>query len=428
MKNRFTNLRRGLALATLLAAVSLSAPAQSVGIGTTAPDASAALEVQSTTQGLLPPRLTAAQRAAIVAPAAGLQVFQVDGTPGVYVFSGAYWLNLTTGREPTLTGVGIVPNTGTFAGDYGTPSSPPTSGYSDLGRGLFSDPTGVAVDGRGQLYVADRGNQRIRQIDLATGAVSTLAGSGTAGFADGVGTAAAFSDPTGVAYGNGSVYVADRGNRRIRQIDLATGAVSTLAGSGASGTADGVGAAATFSGPTGVAYANGMVFVADNRLIRQVAVATGVVSTPAGSGTAGFADGVGAAARFNGAAGVAANANGSVVYVTDLGNRRIRKLVVATRTVTTLAGTGATGGLDGAGAVATFGTPMGVALANDGNIYVADRSSYSIRRVAMDTGAVSTLYQFDTRPANLQMPNGVAVDASGAAYVALAEHLIRMLK
>ena len=111
---RITYFWRALALLALLLLSRFAAQAQSVGIGTSAPDASAALEVHSTTQGLLPPRLTAAQRAAIAAPAAGLQVFQVDGTPGVYVFNGAYWLNLLTGREPTLTGAAIVPNGGTI--------------------------------------------------------------------------------------------------------------------------------------------------------------------------------------------------------------------------------------------------------------------------------------------------------------------------
>ena len=424
---RITYFWRALALLALLLLSRFTAQAQSVGIGTSAPDASAALEVHSTTQGLLPPRLTAAQRAAIAAPAAGLQVFQVDGTPGVYVFNGAYWLNLLTGREPTLTGAAIVPNGGTFNGLYGMASSPPVAGYSDGAGGRFSAPTGVAVDGRGQLYVADRGNQRIRQVDLATTVVSTLAGSGTAGFADGVGNAAAFDDPTGVAYGNGVVYVADRRNRRIRQVDLATGAVTTLAGNGVSGSADGVGAAATFSAPTGVAYANGVVYVADNRRIRQVVVATGAVSTLAGGGAL-FADGVGAAAGFASASGVAVDASGSVVYVADRDNRRIRKLVVATRTVTTLAGTGTNGRLDGPGAAATFSSPVGVALANDGNLYVADQDNFSIRRVAMGTGAVSTLYQYTPRPDYLQLPNGVAVDASGAAYVALAAHLIFVLK
>ena len=305
-------------LAALL--LSLTAQAQGVTIGAAGPPAaSAVLELKSTTQGVLFPRLTASQREAIAAPVLGLLVFQTDYTVGVYYYSGTAWLNLANNLE-----------TGRFAASAGTLAGSGTQGALN-GTGAaaqFYLPTGVACDGSGNVYVCDQSNQRIRKIVAATGAVSTLAGS-TFGFADGTGAAAKFLDPTGVACdGSGNVYVADTNNNRIRRIVAATGVVSTLAGSGAYGFADGLGAAAQFASPTGVACdGSGNVFVADqnNHRIRGIVAATGVVSTFAGTGTQGFADGTGIGAQFNRPQGVACDASGTV-YVADTGNHRIRVL------------------------------------------------------------------------------------------------------
>jgi sugar lactone lactonase YvrE len=309
--------------AALLAAFSvLTAQAQTgVTIGAAgAPNASAALEVRSTTQGLLLPRLTSVQRENIAGPAAGLLIFQTDNTPGVYYYDGSVWRNLTNGTIATLP-PGVV---STLAGTG-------TAGFID-GTGTaaqFSNPYGVACDASGNVYVADRDNARIRRIVVATGAVSTLAGSGTAGFADGTGTAARFNSPTGVACdASGNLYVADQTNARIRGIVVTTGAVNTLAGSSQAGFADGTGAAAQFYGPTGVACdASGNVYVADPYAytIRRIVVATGVVSTLAGTAYSapGYVDGTGSAARFNYPWGVVCDGSGNV-YVADQANNRIR--------------------------------------------------------------------------------------------------------
>jgi len=253
----------------------------------------------------------------------------------------------------------------------------------------FNAPFGVATDGV-NLFVADRANHKIRKVVIATGQVSTLAGSGVAGADEGTGAAATFNSPWGVATDGTNLYVADRDNHKIRQIVIATGVVSTLAGSGASGADEGTGAAASFNSPSGVVVDGANLYVADagNAKIRKVVLATGEVSTLAGSGSPGVDNGTGVAARFSYPVGLATD--GTHLYVGDIAADNIRKIVIATGEVTTLAGSGTTGSQDGTGIAATFYQPSG--LATDGrNLYVADSGSDKIRRVVLASGAVTTL-------------------------------------
>jgi sugar lactone lactonase YvrE len=210
--------------------------------------------------------------------------------------------------------------------------------------------------------------------------VSTFAGSGTLGYLDGTGTAAQFYGPTGVALDStGNVYVADISNQRIRKISP-SGVVTTLAGSVTNGFADGTGAAAKFNFPESIAVdSTGNVYVADrgNHRIRKI-TPSGVVTTLAGS-TQGFADGTGAAAQFSILYGIAVDSTGNV-YVGDYGNNRIRK-ISPSGVVTTIAGTGVAGYLDGTGAAAQFNSPAGVAVDSAGNVYVADGSNHRIRKI-----------------------------------------------
>ena len=205
---------------------------------------------------------------------------------------------------------------------------------------------GLAVNNTGNIYVADTGNDTIRMVTPA-GVVTTLAGTaGTAGSADGTGTAASFNAPRGLAVNStGNIYVADTGNDTIRMVTPA-GVVTTLAGTaGTAGSADGTGTAATFNGPQGLAVdpTSGNIYVADrgNDTIRMVTPA-GVVTTLAGTaGTAGSANGTGTAATFNGPQGLAVNSTGNV-YVADTGNDTIRQL----SPLTVSAQTGLTGTTD----------------------------------------------------------------------------------
>ena len=241
----------------------------------------------------------------------------------------------------------------------------------------FSGPRGVIVGADGAIFVADSRNHRIRRIK--DGAVTTFAGSGEVGLADGVGAAASFSNPYGLALGPGGVlYVTEYGGHRVRMISPA-GAVTTLAGDGEQGFADGLGAAARFNRPSGLAVDTaGIVFVASNHRIRRIT--NGVVDTLAGSGEGGFADGVGAAAQFNCPAGLALDPATGHLLVADSGNHRIRAVDPRSGAVSTLAGSGVEDSRDGDGVVARFSCPSGIAVDAQGGILVAD--TYHVRRIA----------------------------------------------
>lgn len=273
------------------------------------------------------------------------------------------------------------------------------AGYAD-GTGSaarFYIPNGIATDSSGNAYIADQNNQVIRLVTPA-GVVTTIAGSpGIAAFANGTGSAARFDTPTDIAVyeptpGTVVLYIADSGNNRIRQLDVTTGAVTTLAGAAAAGSTDGTGAAARFRQPSGITFSGGQLFVADtnNHTLRLVTLA-GAVSTWAGTAqVSGTADGNGSNARFNLPLGLAADAAGTL-YVADCSNQAVRS-VSLTQDVTTLAGTPGTAGyIDGAPTTARFRCPSGLVVDGTGtNLYVADSNNHSVRRIALPSGTVST--------------------------------------
>lgn len=287
----------------------------------------------------------------------------------------------------------------------------------------FSNSYGLMVTSAGIVYVADGQNQRIRQV-TSSGEVTTYAGSGTYGYVDGPKASAQFKYPYDAAMtGAGVMYVADNSTGTIRQISTA-GIVSTLAGTGSSGFANGTGTGAAFSAPTGVALdADGIIYVADanNNRIRKVTPG-GVVTTLAGSGTAGYLDGAGTVARFNSPRNIAIGPGG-VVYVADMANNRIRK-VTPGGVVSTLAGSGTAGYLDGSGTAAQFNNPYGIAVDSSGVVYVADTNNHRIRQIT-DDGTVTTLagtgvsgnVDGSGASARFASPSDIAVDASGVLYV-----------
>lgn len=244
---------------------------------------------------------------------------------------------------------------------------------------LFNSPYRPAIDKDGNIYIADRDNNMIRKITPA-GTVSTVAGNGTAGYKDGPAATAEFHQPIDVAVDDqGNIYVADNLNHAIRKV-TPDGTVSTLAGSGTAGFSDGQGSSAQFSSPSGVAVdKDGNVLVADrkNQRIREI-TPDGTVTTIAGSGTAGLDDGTASSARFHDPYGIGVGPDGSI-YVADLVNNMIRK-IATDRTVTTLAGSGA-GFQDGAAVTAKFNNPTDVAIDSAGNIFVADMSNRRIRKI-----------------------------------------------
>lgn len=273
--------------------------------------------------------------------------------------------------------------------------SPGLKGSSD-GQGSlarFNTPGSLALDASGNLLVADTGNHTIRRIVLADGTVSTLAGTaGQPGTADGVGALARFNAPNGLAVtGTGAIYVADSQNHTIRL--LATdGTVTTFAGTaGHPGQLDGDKAAALFNQPNGLALApNGTLYVADygNSCIRAIA-SSGAVSLLAGQyATHGFTNGTGSGATFYLPVGLTLDTAGNL-YVAEAGNHAIRQ-VTAAGVVTSPAGSGSAGNADSSGSSALFFRPCGVAIMPSGSLLVADTDNQILRVLNPTTQVVTT--------------------------------------
>lgn len=319
-----------------------------------------------------------------------------------------------------------------------------TAGFLDaqVGQAKFNTPKGVAIGPGGAIFVADAGNHCIRKIFVPLGAEDPteitliVAGSRTAGYLDAVSTDAQFDDPTGIAIDkDGNAFVTDTGNHCIRKITPA-GVVTTLAGIGrVAGHQDGAGRAAKFSSPRGIVVdATGNLYVCDtgNDCIRKITSA-GVVSTYAGTpGTPGFKNGPLKNARFDGPTGIALGTN-DTLYVSDFSNNRVRKLA-KDGDVTTFAGTGVAGALDGPGAYSTFQGLQGIVVQpNSQDLFVAEEGNHTIRNLLLEH-AVSTQLgsttpgSTDDRTlfATFRLPFGIARDVAGNFYIADAgNHVIR---
>lgn len=333
---------------------------------------------------------------------------------------------------PTLRRVSPSGEVTTLAGLDGQPGSA-TEAIGAAAR--FTNPQGIAFDRAGNAYVADAGLHVIRKIS-PTGYVTAFVGlSGSAGSADGTGVDARFSHPSGLAFdGTTYLYVADRDNHTIRKVTTG-GVVTTLAGTaGTPGTSDGTGLAASFRFPEGLAVGlTGEIYVADtgNHILRRIETGDVVVTIAGIAGAAGTTDGPVSFALFNQPSGVAL-ANG-LLYVTDRGNHTVR--TVDASNVATLAGNpGSNGTDDGSGSAASFDSPQAIAAEPTGELLVADTGNGTVRRVS-SLGLVTTVAGLAAElgaidatgsSARFFVPGGIGVDGAGTAFTAdVRSHTIR---
>ncbi len=254
---------------------------------------------------------------------------------------------------------------------------------------------GITSDGV-DLYFTDTYNHSIKKIEMATGAVSFIAGGGinVTGTADGTGAAARFNAPQGITTdGNGNLYVTDTLNHSVRKIEIATGVTTTLAGApGVLGSDDGLGMLASFRSPMGIVFSGGMLYVADtfNNSIRQINPTDGFVTTIAGGAFAGSTDGVGFVATFSRPNGITSDGAGTL-YICDTNSNKIRKLVINTQAVTTIAG-GINQGfpIDGGPGIHSLRMPTGITFDSD-KLYFADYYGGLLRVLDLSTQSVQTL-------------------------------------
>jgi uncharacterized repeat protein (TIGR02543 family) len=370
----------------------------------------------------------------------GTYLIYVNGTSGWIGYPS--WVTVIAGQTTSVslpassttgTIIGNDPRTYiTLAGAAETPGN--ADGVGSSAR--FNSPVGMTVDGAGNVFVTDTGSL-VRKIS-PLGVVTTVAGqAGVSGYADGQGTNAVFNNLQGIAVdSSGNLYVSDMMNSVIRKITPG-GAVSTFAGqSGINDSVDGTGSAARFYFPTGIGVdTSGNVYVSDsvNQTIRKITPSRAVTTLAGFPRSYGYADGTGSAARFHSPQGLAVDGSGNV-YVAENSNETIRKVTPA-GVVSTLAGfPGSAGAADGIGGAARFRFLNGLALDQTGNIYVADQGNEAVRKVTQG-GVVTTVAGQSGNPgtadgigslARFNHPQGVAVDASGNLYVADSRnHTIR---
>jgi len=329
-------------------------------------------------------------------------------------------VTVSSGIITTIAGSGF------YSGDGG----PATSA-------LLNYPSGIVADPSGNLYIADYFNCRVRKVSASTGIITTFAGNGLCGYTGdgGAATDAQESYPAGVALDSaGNLYIA--GENSIRKVTASTGIITTLAGSSVPGYSGDGGPAtsAALSGPQAVAVDSaGNLYIADadNNCIRKVTISTGIITTVAGNGTAGYSGDGGAAtsAELSYPSGVALDSAGNI-YIADFDNSLIRKVTVSTGLITTVAGNG-NEGFSGDGGPATNAAlffPAGVTLDSAGNLYIADYYNNAIRKVTAATGIITTIagngiegYSGDgglATGAQLDSPLAVAVNSSGYLYIA----------
>jgi hypothetical protein len=349
----------------------------------------------------------------VAVDAAG-QLFIVD-----YLDDRIREVNLSTGVITTVAGNGT-------AGDGG----PATAAELD-------GPAGIALDASGDIFIADDGNQRVREVNHLSGVITTVAGNDTAGYGGdgGQATASEVNGPAGLAVNaGGNLFIADSGNNRIRTVNMATRVITTIAGCAPS--ASGPASATALADPTAVAAdGNGHLFISEGNEIREVDLATNQITTIAGNATAGFSGdgGPATAAEFDAPTGLALDGNGDL-FIADAGNQRIREINLASGVINTIAGNGtaAYSGDGGAATAAELCAPQGVAVDSAGHLFIADSGDDRIREVNLSSGLISTVAGNGSFPewwdtlgnggqatnAYVVQPCSVAVDNKGHLYIA----------
>lgn len=300
---------------------------------------------------------------------------------------------------------------------------------------LLNSPWGIAVDSDGNLYIADRENKRIRKVDKATNIITTVAGGIQGGVPrDSVpATSTRLRDPVGIALDpEGHLYIADRMDNIIYKVDATTNIITFFAGTGDEGFSgdDGMAIHGTLNGPWTIAISpDGHVYIADtdNFRIRKVDAVTNIISTVVGTGEGGYSgdDSLAINAKINRPTGLSFDQDGNL-YFSDMDNARIRKLDVATNIITTVVGTGEIGfSGDGAAAInAQLNLPSGIAIDSNDNIFIADRSNDSIRRVDASSGDITS---FSTNPDSISAPVYVALSGSNIFYSDHTRHAVFMI-
>ena len=345
---------------------------------------------------------------------------------------GTFFLLAQAGCGSSSSGGGAIapvastPQASTFfriAGQLGIDGFSGDGGPATLAH--LNEPEDIAFSPVGDLFIADTSNHRIRKVNAITGIISTVAGTGVAGFFGdgGLATAARLNGPHDIAFDTlGNLFIADTGNGRVRKVTATTGIIITVAGNGLS-THSGDGGpatAATGCNAQGVAVDSSGNFYFSASLtfrIRKVSGQTGIISTFVGTGGLGSGGDGGPAtlATINdGLGSLGVNAAGDV-FIAEMDADRIRKVDRQTGIITTVAGVGS-GGFLGDGGPATsaqLNEPMDVVFDVGGNLFIADHSNHAIRKIDVQTGIISTV-AFDP----LLFPEGVALDGAGSVFIA----------
>ncbi|HEY6007873.1 MAG TPA: hypothetical protein VIU40_06070, partial [Geobacteraceae bacterium] len=317
--------------------------------------------------------------------------------------------------------LGLIPRLSLAApGDISTFAGGGAGDWSVATAGCVHNPGGVAVDGAGNIYIADQYNNRVRKVAAGTGIITTVAGNGVWGYSgdNGPATAAMLKEPRGVAVdGAGNLYIADTTNGRIRKVAAGTGIITTVAGTGNQTYVLGDGGPATAAElyyPMDVivdSAGNLIIADRDSHRVRRVDAVTGIITSVAGVFGSGYSgdDGPATEASLCQPSGVALDSAGNL-YIADTCNDTVRMVAAGTGIITTVVGFGANGyyGDGGAATDAMLNAPMGVSVDGAGNLFIADTNNNRVRKVA--NGIITTVAGNGTK--TYAGDNGAATQAS----------------